>query len=233
MFRSVMWLGRRLRSGRGPTSRAVSRPADLAAYTVADAPDELVTVRLPDGRVVQGERAEPRVAPSARRGAGGQHPTIVLMTPDGPRPPGRHWYSRIPRWMRWAGAIVIIALFFRRIVAWLALAALSATLHFFGANVRLPDVTFGWPWSSSSTTSANTIVGPLVLQKIEGIDKPALGTTTFNFLFTHSVSHSLGRPAVLVLRHVLRRRPGVGDRRPEPWRRLVEAVGRATTRCAC
>jgi hypothetical protein len=31
-----------------------------------------------------------------------------------------------------------------------------------------------------------------VLQKIEGIDKPALGTTTFNFLFTHSVSHSMG-----------------------------------------
>jgi hypothetical protein len=31
-----------------------------------------------------------------------------------------------------------------------------------------------------------------VLQKIEGIDKPALGTTTFNFLFTHSVSKSIG-----------------------------------------
>jgi hypothetical protein len=31
-----------------------------------------------------------------------------------------------------------------------------------------------------------------VLQKIEGIDKPALGTATFNFLFTHSVSHSIG-----------------------------------------
>ncbi len=31
-----------------------------------------------------------------------------------------------------------------------------------------------------------------MLQKIEGIDKPALGTTTFDFLFTHSVSHSMG-----------------------------------------
>ena len=31
-----------------------------------------------------------------------------------------------------------------------------------------------------------------MLQKIEGIDKPALGTTTFDFMFTHSVSNSMG-----------------------------------------
>ena len=187
MFRIVLWLARRLGSGREPVSRAVSRPADLTAYTVQDAPTELVTVRLPDGRVVQGEPAAPRVAKNAQR----QNPTIALMTPpDGPRPPRRHWYARIPRWLRWTTVIVIAAVVFRRVVAWAVLAALSATLHFFGANVHLPHVDFGWPWSSSSSSS--TLVGPLVLQKIEGIDKPALGTTTFNFLFTHSVSHSMG-----------------------------------------
>jgi hypothetical protein len=194
VFRFALWLARRLGAGHEPTSRSFGRPADLAAYTVQDAPNELVTVRLPDGRVVQGERtghsgsAGPRVAGNTR-----QNPTMVLMTPPGgPRPPGRHWYSFIPRWMRWTAVIVIVGLVFRRIVAWAVLAALSATLHLFGADVHLPHVSFGWPWSSSSSSSSTTLVGPLVLQKIEGIDKPALGTTTFNFLFTHSVSHSMG-----------------------------------------
>ena len=86
--------------------------------------------------------------------------------------------------------IVIVGVIFRRAVAWAVLAALSGALHLFGANVHLPHVTFGWPWSSSTT--ATTDVGPLVLQKIEGVDKPALGTTTFNFLFTHSVSKPMG-----------------------------------------
>jgi hypothetical protein len=194
VFRFALWLARRLGAGHEPTSRSFGRPADLAAYTVQDAPNELVTVRLPDGRVVQGERtghsgsAGPRVAGNTR-----QNPTMVLMTPPGgPRPLGRHWYSFIPRWMRWTAVIVIVGLVFRRIVAWAVLAALSATLHLFGADVHLPHVSFGWPWSSSSSSSSTTLVGPLVLQKIEGIDKPALGTTTFNFLFTHSVSHSMG-----------------------------------------
>jgi hypothetical protein len=187
VFRFVLWLARRLVSGREPASRAPIRPADLAAYTVQDSPTEVITVRLPDGRLVEGERAQPP------GGANGQprNPTIVLMTPpDGPRPPRRHWYSGIPRWLRWTVVIVILGVVFRRVVAWAVLAALSGTLHFFGANVHLPHVDFGWPWSSSS--SSTTLVGPLVLQKIEGIDKPALGTTTFDFMFTHSVSHSMG-----------------------------------------
>jgi hypothetical protein len=187
VFRFVIWLARRLGPGHAPASRAASRPADLAAYTVQDSPTELVTVRLPDGRLVEGRRAEGRAAPGGQR----PNPTIVLMTPPGgPPPPRRHWYSWIPRWLRWTTLIVVIALVFRRAVAWAVLAALSAALHLFGANVHLPHVTFGWPWSSSS--SSTTLVGPLVLQKIEGIDKPALGTTTFDFMFTHSVSHSMG-----------------------------------------
>ncbi len=65
VFRFVIWLARRLGSGHEPASRAVGRPAGLAAYTVQDAPTELVTVRLPDGRVVAGR---------ARRGAGAAAP---------------------------------------------------------------------------------------------------------------------------------------------------------------
>ena len=60
VFRFVIWLARRLVAGHEPVSQAVSRRADLAAYTVQDSPTELVTVRLPDGRVVEGERAAPR-----------------------------------------------------------------------------------------------------------------------------------------------------------------------------
>src|SRR5690348_17794271 len=100
-----MWLARRLWSSDEPTSRAASRPAGLAAYTVQDSPAELVTVRLPDGRLVEGERADARGAANGAR----QNPTLVLMTPpDGPRPPRRHWYSRFPRWLRWTTAIVVI-----------------------------------------------------------------------------------------------------------------------------
>jgi hypothetical protein len=181
VFRFVIWLARRLRSGH--------QSAGSSGYAVQDASADLVTVRLPDGRLVEGERAESRAAADAR----GLNPTVVLLgPPGGPRPPRRHWYSWIPRWLRWTALIVIIGVVFRRVVAWAVLAALSAALHLFGANIHLPHVSFGWPWSSSSTTSSTTLVGPLVLQKIEGIDKPALGTTTFDFLFTHSVSHSMG-----------------------------------------
>ena len=85
--------------------------------------------------------------------------------------------------------IVIVLAFFRRIATWAVLAALSAALHLFGINVHLPHVTFGWPWSATTT---NTLVGPLVLQKIEGIDKPALGAANFDFDFTHKVTKNIG-----------------------------------------
>jgi hypothetical protein len=152
-----------------------------------------VTVRLPDGRLVQGERLAYGSAGGDSSGASGHQQTLVLMSPPGgPRSPRRRrWFRIVPRWVRWAAVLVLVGLVFRRVVAWAVLAALSGALHLFGANVHLPHVTFGWPWSSSGTTST-TDVGPLVLQKIEGVDKPALGTTTFNFLFTHSVSKPMG-----------------------------------------
>jgi hypothetical protein len=93
----------------------------------------------------------------------------------------------------WTTVIVVAGLIFRRIIAWAVLAALSAALHLVGVNVHLPSVRFGWPWQSvTSGTSSNVTIGPWVLQKIEGISKPALGTENFNFLFTHKVSKNLG-----------------------------------------
>jgi hypothetical protein len=83
---------------------------------------------------------------------------------------------------------------FRRAVAWLAITALSAALHLAGISVRLPDVRFSWPWqhAASAPVTTNAIVGPWVLQKIEGITRPALGTENFSFLFTHQVSKNIG-----------------------------------------
>jgi len=66
-------------------------------------------------------------------------------------------------------------------------------LHLVGINVHLPHVRLSWPWQSiSAGTTTDTDVGPWVLQKIEGISRPALGTENFNFTFTHKVSKSIG-----------------------------------------
>jgi hypothetical protein len=70
---------------------------------------------------------------------------------------------------------------------------LSAALHLAGINIHLPGVRFAWPWQAvTAGTTTNTDLGPWVLQKIEGISKPALGEASFNFLFTHKVSKSIG-----------------------------------------
>jgi hypothetical protein len=130
---------------------------------------------------------------SASPPASPQNPAVVLVAaPGGPPGPRRRWYSWIPRWLRWTAGIVIVAVVFRRVVAWAVLAVLSGALHLFGVSADLPHVSFGWPWSPSGTTSSTTLVSPLVLQKLEGIDKPALGSTTFDFMFTHSVSKPIG-----------------------------------------
>jgi hypothetical protein len=176
VFRFVIWLARRL--GSGPASTGRQAP---------DASGQYVTVQLPERNFAAGGQSAGGVPGSP------QNPTVVLVTPPGgPQPPPRRWYSRIPRWLRWTVVIVIILAVFRRIAVWAVLAVLSGALHLFGVNVSLPHVTFGWPWSSSDTTTSTTLVGPLVLQKIEGIDKPALGSTTFDFMFTHKVSKPIG-----------------------------------------
>jgi len=173
---------------RARASRESSGPSSYAAAPAPGRSNEVVTVLLPDGRLATGERTEPR--------AGGQGPAPATVygsiTLDGRR--RRRWYSRVPRWVRWSAGVAIVILFFRRAVTWALITGASGALHLIGVNPHLPHVTFGWPWSSLTAPAAasNVLVGPLVLQKIEGIDSPALGTTTFDFLFTHKVSHSMG-----------------------------------------
>jgi hypothetical protein len=100
---------------------------------------------------------------------------------------------RIPRWLKWGAVVALAALVFRRAVAFTALAALSAALHLVGLSVHLPSIKFGWPWQSIiAGTTTDTNVGPWVLQRIEGISRPALGTENFSFVFTHKVSKSIG-----------------------------------------
>jgi hypothetical protein len=100
---------------------------------------------------------------------------------------------RIPRKLAWGAALVLVALIFRKVIAWAVLAALSAALHLVGLNVRLPHVALSWPWQSvTAGTTTDVSVGPWVLQKIEGISRPALGTENFDFTFMHKVSKNIG-----------------------------------------
>ena len=192
MFRILTWLARRLFPG-GQSAAGDQR----TSVTLADG--RLVEGYLVDGRLVDEHGAY--LAASGRRGdegpGTGPFGTRVLIVGQpaagGPQRPRRGLFSRIPRWVRWGAVVVILLAFFRRAVAWAVIAALSGMLHLFGANVHLPHIDFGWPWSSvTSQTTTTTLVGPMVLDKIEGIDKPALGTANFNFVFTHSVSHNIG-----------------------------------------
>jgi hypothetical protein len=134
--------------------------------------------------------------PTGPRPAAGRAVTAALPVADSappePPPPPKFRLPRVPRWLRWAVIVAVVVLVFRRAAAWLVLAALSGALHLVGINVHLPNIRFGWPWSSTSGSTTNVIVGPWVLQKIEGIDKPALGTENYNFLFTRKVSKDLG-----------------------------------------
>jgi hypothetical protein len=124
--------------------------------------------------------------------------------PPRPQPPRRPFREpgtvrarprprRIPRKVKWAAVLVVVGLIFRKAIAWAVLAALSATLHLVGVNVRLPHIRLAWPWQSvSAGTTTDTDIGPWVLQKIEGISRPALGTENFTFTFTHKVSENIG-----------------------------------------
>jgi hypothetical protein len=109
------------------------------------------------------------------------------------RPERMRRRSRIPRKLRWAAFLILAGLIFRKAIAWAVLTALGATLHLVGINMHLPHVRFGWPWQSiSAGTTTDTNIGPWVLQKIQGISRPALGTENFTFTFTHKVSKSIG-----------------------------------------
>jgi hypothetical protein len=174
-------------------ARSRRRPGSPPCYATspgAGRTGELVTVRLPDRQLVVGERAEPPVDGQGQAPAP-IHGNIAL---GARRHLRRRWYSWVPRWLRWSAGTVVVIVVFRRAVAWALVAGVSGALHLVGVSAGLPHITFGWPWSSLSAPAATSdvLVGPLVLAKIEGIDSPALGTTTFDFLFTHKVSHSMG-----------------------------------------
>jgi hypothetical protein len=99
----------------------------------------------------------------------------------------------IPLCVKWSAALALLALMFRKALAFAVVAALSAGLHLIGLNLHLPDVKLSWPWQSvTAGVTTDTDVGPWVLQKIEGISRPALGSETFNFVFTHKVSKNIG-----------------------------------------
>jgi hypothetical protein len=111
----------------------------------------------------------------------------------GEPPRARPRRRRIPRWLKWGAVAVVAGLIFRRAVAYVVLVALSAALHVVGVNVHLPHIKFAWPWQSIVSGSVtNTDLGPWVLQRIEGISRPALGRASFTFLFTHKVSKNIG-----------------------------------------
>src|ERR1700733_8789450 len=113
---------------------------------------------------------------------------------DGRRPRRRGDRRRLlPRWVKWAAVLALAALVFRKAIAFAVLATLSGALHLIGLNVHLPSIRLAWPWTSiAAGTTTDTDIGPWVLQKIEGISRPALGTENFNFVFTHKVSKSIG-----------------------------------------
>ena len=124
--------------------------------------------------------------PAGRREVDGLRPRRPDRVPGGQR-------RLVPRWVKWAAFLAVAALVFRKAIAFAVLVTLSGALHLIGLNVHLPNIKLAWPWTSVATgTTTDTDIGPWVLQKIEGISRPALGTENFNFVFTHKVSRSIG-----------------------------------------
>jgi hypothetical protein len=110
-----------------------------------------------------------------------------------PDPARRRKRRRVPRWLTWCVGLALVGLIFRKAIAFVVLATLSAALHLIGLNVHLPSIKLAWPWQSiTAGTTTDTDIGPWVLQRIEGISRPALGTENFNFVFVHKVSKSIG-----------------------------------------
>ena len=102
------------------------------------------------------------------------------------------WHG-VPRWLKWGAIVAVAAVIFRKAIAFAVVSTLSGALHLIGLNVHLPNIKFAWPWQSiTAGSTTDTDIGPWVLQKIEGISRPALGTENFNFVFTHKVSKSIG-----------------------------------------
>ena len=149
----------------------------------------------PDPRVPKDEQRADRAGRASPAGGTGPDRAVPdRAAPDrGTRPAPPRRPRRVRRWVIWTAVLVAAGLVFRRTVAAAVLVALSAVLHVVGLNVHLPHVKFGWPWQAiTAGTTSNIQLGPWVLQKIEGISRPALGQVNFNFVFTHKVSKNIG-----------------------------------------
>ena len=140
---------------------------------------------LPEVPARSRRRSPCRCRRGRRRGADRAGPPE--RSPGGPR------RRRIPLGSSGPLSWLVVGLIFRKAIASVVLMALAAALHLVGINVHLPSVKFALAVADGQRgTTTNTDLGPWVLQKIEGISRPALGQANFNFLFTHKVSKSIG-----------------------------------------
>jgi hypothetical protein len=189
MFRFLIFLLGMLTTNRPGGMRTAPGPGDSYGHGHAarfeprsEEPDDDETWYLPP-------QSPPAQSPAPRPPWEARTAPVQLDRRDLRRRPRR----RIPRRLAWAAVLVLIGLVLRKVIAWAVLVALSAALHLFGFNVRLPHIKLAWPWQTvSAGTTTDTDIGPWVLQKIEGISRPALGTEDFNFTFTHKVSKNVG-----------------------------------------
>jgi hypothetical protein len=146
----------------------------------------------PPPAVAYASRPPPQAPPPASNPANG------LAGPVWPSSGQAGWPQDAPRrpvvrWLKWTALALVAGLIFRRVIASVTMMALSAVLHFAGLQVHLPHIKFAWPWQTiSAGTTTNVDLGPWVLQRIEGISRPALGQANFSFTFTHKVSKSIG-----------------------------------------
>jgi hypothetical protein len=185
MVRFLLFLLGTLTTGRpGRRETAGYRAADPGVRTEPDV-EYLRPDRYGGGGAWQDQPAP--VAPWPPGTVGGGGPQRGPGSGSGPR------RRRISPKVKWAALVVVVGLIFRRAIASVVLTALSAALHVVGINAHLPSIRFAWPWQTiTAGTTTDTDLGPWVLQKIEGISKPALGQANFNFLFTHKVSKNIG-----------------------------------------
>ncbi len=187
MLRFLIFLVSMLSTNRPGGMRAVSfRPGD--SYGPGDPPDPDLDWpdRADDDTWILPPQSLPPQRPNREHGRVPGQPDRNMVHRSARR-------RRIPRKLKWAAVLVLVGLIFRKVIAWAVLVALSATLHLIGLNVHVPHIKLAWPWQSiGAGTTTDTQVGPWVLQKIEGISRPALGTENFNFTFTHKVSKSIG-----------------------------------------
>jgi hypothetical protein len=180
-----------------PPAAAWHRADDPYAGTDPAAPAQADTELLTGGDQWPGQDEPPRPPRPPWPPQPPQPPRRDIRTvpgrlvPERGRPAPRR--RRIPARVKWLAAAVVLGLIFRKAIAALVLMGLSAALHLVGVNVHLPHIKLAWPWQTiSAGATTNTDIGPWVLQRIEGISKPALGRETFTFFFTHKVSKNIG-----------------------------------------